>query len=183
MSQVQSCGDIGTALQPRTDSCITSNHINREMNFVMASSRVSEDLLTQTYHGLHRFPGPNQPSGGGVSVLFQDVQITPSTPSHDIISGQNMDSMVGTPSWEQLLVRGQPSPSSHPKSAIQTNDGISVVHPRQPVDRDLPIPNRPPTAKDWQVYRSIFTQLYKVENKTLREAMNIMKEQYHFRAR
>ncbi len=98
-----------------------------------------------------------------------------------------MDSMVEAPFWKQLLVREQLSPSSHPKSAIQTNDRSRVVHaavgPRQPVDRDLPIPNRRPTAEDWLAYRRIFTQLYKVENKTLREVMNIMKEQYRFRAR
>lgn len=191
MNQIQTCGHIDNSLQPRTGSWVSSNDfndlVNGEMDFVMASSASSEDVLTQTHHGLHHFQGMNQSNGGEHRVLFQEVQITPSTPSHDIISGESVDSMVEAPFWEQLLVREQPSPSSHPKSAIQTNDGSRVVHaavgPRQPVDRDLPIPNRPPTAEDWRAYRSTFTQLYKVENKTLREVMNIMKEQYHFRAR
>jgi len=191
MNQIQTCRHIDNALQPTTDSWISSNDfndlVNGEMDFAMASSTSSEDVLTQTHHGLHHFQGTNQSNGGGYLVQFQEVQITPSTPSNDIISGQNMDSMVEAPFWEQLLVREQLSPSSHPKSAIQTNDRNRVVHaavgPRQPVDRDLPIPNRPPKAEDWRVYRSIFTQLYKVENKTLREVMNIMKEQYDFRAR
>ena len=157
------------------------------MNFVTASSTSSENLLTQSHQDLYHFQGMNQPKGSGHLVLFQEVQITPLAPSRGVISGQNMDCMVEAPFWEQLLVRGQPSPSSHPKSAIQTKDGSQVmnaaVDPRQPADRDLPIPNRPPTAEDWQAYRNIFTQLYRVENKTLKEVMGVMKEQYHFRAR
>jgi hypothetical protein len=98
-----------------------------------------------------------------------------------------MDSMVEVPFWGQLLVRGQPSPSFHLKSAIQTKDGSQVVNaavgPHQPIDRYLPIPDRHPTAEDWRACRHIFTQLYSVENKTLPEVIGIMKEQYHFRAR
>lgn len=192
MSQVQTYGHVDTALHPRTDSWISSNSlndlVNREMNSVMASSTSSEGLLTHSHQDLHRFQSAKQPNGNGHLVLFQDVQTTSSTPSHEILSGKNMDSMVAEASfWEQLLGRGQPSTSSHPKSATQTKDGSQVVHAaietRQPADRDPPVSNRPPTAKDWQAYRTIFTRLYKVENRTLREVMGIMKEQYHFRAR
>ncbi|KAE9369776.1 hypothetical protein N431DRAFT_560526 [Stipitochalara longipes BDJ] len=190
MSQVQTCEHIRTTLQPRPGSWISSNDINdlvnREMNFVVASSTSSEEFLTQSHQDPYRFQRTNQSDGSGHLVLFQEVQITPSTPSHDIIAGQNMDSIVETPVWEQISDPGQPSPSSHPKSATQTKNGNKVVHaavdPRQHANQDLPIPNRPPTAEDWQAYRKSFTQLYKVENKTLREVMGIMKEQYNFRA-
>jgi hypothetical protein len=157
------------------------------MDFVKASSTSSEDLRTQSNQHPHRFHGTNQPNDSGHLVSFQGFQINPSTLPHAIINGKDMDSAVEAPFWGQLVVRGQPSPSSHPNSAIQTKVGSQVVNvavgPRQRVDRDLPIPNRHPTAEDWQAYRSIFTQLYKVEDKTLKEVMGVMREQYHFRAR
>lgn len=191
MNQSQTCTHIGYALQPTTDSWISSNDfdefVNGEVDFAMESSTSSDDVLTKAHHDLHHIQGTNQSNGGEHLVQFQEVQFNPSIPSNGIIGGQNMDSMVEAPFWEQLLVREQLSPSSHAKSAIQPNDRSRGVHaavgPRQPVDRDLPIPNQPPTTENWRVYRSIFTRLYKAENKTLREVMNIMKEQYHFRAR
>jgi hypothetical protein len=157
------------------------------MDFVKSSSTSSEDFWTQSNQHPHRFHGTNQPYDSGHLVSFQGFQINPSTPPHAIISGKDMDSAVEAPFGGQLVVCGQPSPSSHPNLAIQTRDGSQVVNvavdPHQPADRDLPIPNRRPTAEDWQAYRNIFTQLYKVENKTLKEVMGVMREQYHFRAR
>ena len=38
------------------------------------------------------------------------------------------------------------------------------------------------TSDDWDVHRLDIERLYKVENKTLREVMHIMKEQHGFRA-
>jgi hypothetical protein len=157
------------------------------MNFVTASSTSSEDFLTRSHQGPHHIKSTNQHNGGQHLVFFQKVRITPSTPSNDILSGENMDSMAEAPFREQLLGHESLTPSSHPKRAIQTKDRNQVVHAavdsRQRVDTDLPIPNRPPTAEDWHAYRNIFTQLYKVEKKTLREVMGIMKDQYHFLAR
>jgi hypothetical protein len=187
MSQVQACGHIDTTPGSWISSNNNNNLVNPEINFMMASSTSSEGLLTQSYQDLQRFRSMNQTNGSSHLVLLQEIQITPSTSSHNIISGQGMDSMVEAPFWGQFSVRGQPSPGSYPKSAIQTKDGTQIanaaVDPRQPVDRDIPIPNRPPTTEDWRAYRHIFTQLYSVENKTLKEVVGIMKEQYHFRAR
>jgi len=45
-----------------------------------------------------------------------------------------------------------------------------------------PRPNREPTAEDWATHRHIFTELYSVQNKTLREVMEVMRNEYHFRA-
>jgi len=191
MSQVQAFGPIDPTLQTMPGSCISSNDtnefVNREMNFVMASATSSEELFTQSHQDLHRFHGTNQANSNGPLVLFQGIQDTPSMSSYNIISGQDMGSMVDTPFWGQLLVRGQSHPSAHPESAIQTQDGGQVlnvaVDPRQHVDRRLSIPNRHPTAADWQACRTVFTQLYSVENKTLEEVVGIMKERYNFRAR
>ncbi|KAG9245333.1 hypothetical protein BJ878DRAFT_541379 [Calycina marina] len=49
-------------------------------------------------------------------------------------------------------------------------------------DEALPIPTYPPTRSDWNAYRSTFTQLYWVEDKTLPEVIEIMKVQYDFKA-
>lgn len=46
----------------------------------------------------------------------------------------------------------------------------------------LPPPNDPPTRRDWEAYRAIFTQLYRAENKPLKEVMSIMADQYGFKA-
>jgi hypothetical protein len=191
MSQIQAFGPIDPTLHTIPGSWISSNDtnefVNRELNFVMASSTSSEHLFTQSNQELHRLHGTNQANGGGPLGLFQGIQDTPSMSSYNINGGKDRGSMVDTPFWGPLLVRGQPHTSSHPESAIQTQDGSQVlsvaVGPRQQVDRRLPIPNRHPTAADWQACRAVFTQLYSVENKTLEEVMGIMKERYNFRAR
>ena len=41
---------------------------------------------------------------------------------------------------------------------------------------------RLPTAEQWRSHRDAFTQLYMVQNKTLKEVIEIMKDQYHFSA-
>lgn len=45
-----------------------------------------------------------------------------------------------------------------------------------------PPANYPPTARDWENHRRVFTQLYSVENKTLDQVMEIMKNEYGFKA-
>ena len=41
---------------------------------------------------------------------------------------------------------------------------------------------RLPTAEQWRSHREAFTQLYMAQNKTLKEVIQIMKDQYHFSA-
>jgi hypothetical protein len=44
-------------------------------------------------------------------------------------------------------------------------------------------PSREPvTAEDWEDHRALFTQLYITENRSLREVMRIMKENFGFAA-
>jgi len=50
-------------------------------------------------------------------------------------------------------------------------------------DKDLPAPpSYPPTKGDWNAYRSILTDLYWIEDRTLPEVIQIMKERYNFKA-
>ena len=74
--------------------------------------------------------------------------------------------------------------SSTPKSTSTNDVGLSQSSENgvQVSRRALPPPNYPPTSKDWANYRSVFTQLYRVENKTLGKVMEIMRVQYGFRA-
>jgi len=48
--------------------------------------------------------------------------------------------------------------------------------------QSLPLANTPPTPQDWEAYRHIFTQLYSLDNKPLKEVQRIMAEQYQFHA-
>jgi hypothetical protein len=54
------------------------------------------------------------------------------------------------------------------------------------LDRDavqvLPPPSNPPTRQDWEAYRAIFTQLYRIENRSLKEVISVMANQYNFKA-
>lgn len=46
----------------------------------------------------------------------------------------------------------------------------------------LPRPSKPPTRQDWEAYRSVFTQLYRTENRSLNEVISILADQYSFEA-
>ena len=46
----------------------------------------------------------------------------------------------------------------------------------------LPLPSDPPTRQDWDAYRTIFTHLYRTENKPLKDIMSITADQYKFKA-
>jgi hypothetical protein len=46
----------------------------------------------------------------------------------------------------------------------------------------LPRPNYPPSQRDWDAHRTLFTRLYQVEERPLKEVMEIMKDRYQFRA-
>lgn len=46
----------------------------------------------------------------------------------------------------------------------------------------LATPNDPPTRQDWEAYRAIFTQLYRAENRSLKDVVSFMADQYSFKA-
>jgi hypothetical protein len=53
-----------------------------------------------------------------------------------------------------------------------------VVH-RWP---QLPTPGYPPTQRDWDNYRNIFTELYQVEDRPLKTVKEVLKQHYGFKA-
>jgi len=46
----------------------------------------------------------------------------------------------------------------------------------------LPPPSNPPTRQDWEDYRTIFTELYRTKNRSLKDVVSIMADQYNFKA-
>jgi hypothetical protein len=46
----------------------------------------------------------------------------------------------------------------------------------------LPTPEYPPTQRDWDNYRSIFTELYQVEDRPLKEVKYLLERYYGFKA-
>lgn len=156
-------------------------------NSVMATSTSSEGILAQCCRDHHCLHDMNRTSDDQHLVFFQEIQNTTSMSSDSIASDRGLNSTVEAPSSGQLLVHGQPSSVPHLRATIQAKDRGQVVNvaldPRQITNPDLPIPHQHPTAEDWEAYRHIFTQLYIVENRTLREVEAIMKEQYQFQAR
>jgi hypothetical protein len=99
------------------------------------------------------------------SISSEDLSIGyRSLPSYRIQVG-NRNYRVNHPDIEQYVF---PTPGSH--------RGPTPLSPRPPV------PKYPPTAKDWENHRSIITQMYSVENRTLKDVMEIMKKRYSFRA-
>jgi hypothetical protein len=46
----------------------------------------------------------------------------------------------------------------------------------------LPVPESPPTQRDWDNYRSTFTQLYQVEERPLKEVKELLEQHYGFKA-
>jgi hypothetical protein len=79
-----------------------------------------------------------------------------------------------------------PKPSIHaqgsPFAVSYHADGDSNSATNQNVIQVLAPPSNPPTRQDWEVYRTIFTQLYRTENRKLKEVMSIMEAQYSFKA-
>ncbi|KAE8451744.1 hypothetical protein EG329_003201 [Mollisiaceae sp. DMI_Dod_QoI] len=62
------------------------------------------------------------------------------------------------------------------------NFTVSHAYLGQDTVQVLPQPAYPPTRRDWEAYRTIFTHLYLTENRSLKEVMSIMEDQYKFRA-
>lgn len=83
------------------------------------------------------------------------------------------DSIAGPPGWPELGKMVQPALEFHENDTLESHENDAQA---------LPPPNYPPTAKDWETYRPLFTQLYSVENRTLKEVMDIFRTQYSFRA-
>ncbi|KAH6671171.1 hypothetical protein B0J14DRAFT_656155 [Halenospora varia] len=77
-----------------------------------------------------------------------------------------------------------------PSIYAQDSPNITFYHadrdPNADLDQDaiqvLPQPSDPPTRRDWEAYRTIFTHLYRTENRSLKEVMSIMADQYKFKA-
>ena len=92
-------------------------------------------------------------------------------------------------SWE--VVSALPDEKNHasPKGKQpQSPDsrGQSPAAPDQIAD-EFTLPSRrpsdPPTARDWNDHRGIFTNLYRHESRTLKDVRLIMEERYGFKAR
>lgn len=74
--------------------------------------------------------------------------------------------------------------------ALPPHPPVGTIQELGPLDVEIqdnaaqnpPPPSYPPTSIDLYAYQDIFTRLYSVENKPLREVREIMEEQYGFRA-
>jgi hypothetical protein len=68
----------------------------------------------------------------------------------------------------------------------QAPDNGDILMPDDPYhayDKALvPVPEYPPSPKDWESYRGIFTQLYQVEEKPLKAVKELLETQYGFKA-
>jgi tetratricopeptide (TPR) repeat protein len=64
-------------------------------------------------------------------------------------------------------------------SIQQPSSGRDILTLDRPL---LPVPSYPPSRKDWDSYRAIFTQLYQVEDKSLKVVKEVLEAQYGFKA-
>ncbi|RDW62069.1 hypothetical protein BP6252_11502 [Coleophoma cylindrospora] len=71
---------------------------------------------------------------------------------------------------------------STPAISIQTEPECPDVGLSTSTPDDIPLPSNPPTSRDWEAYRSTFTQLYSAEEMTLREVKKHMEERFEFYA-
>ncbi len=61
---------------------------------------------------------------------------------------------------------------------------ISVAHdPQFDTAHPLTKPDDPPTAKQWEFYREIITELYLNDDRDLKDVIETMRSEYQFRAR
>lgn len=78
------------------------------------------------------------------------------------------------------------TPSIYAQDSPYTTSYHADRDPNAVLDQDaiqvLPPPSDPPTRRDWEAYRTIFTHLYRTENRSLKEVMSIMADQYKFKA-
>lgn len=63
---------------------------------------------------------------------------------------------------------------------------VHAPHLPQPDGRNrwpqLPAPEYPPARQDWENYRIIFTELYQVQDRPLKEVKELLEQRYGFRA-
>ena len=64
-----------------------------------------------------------------------------------------------------------------------TSSLSAVNATRDDSEHPLPKPDDPPTAKQWDYYRAIITELYINDNGNLKKVAEAMKSNYHFKAR
>ena len=67
-------------------------------------------------------------------------------------------------------------------SVLDDDPVLPSIEPQRLNVQSLPLASKPPTPQDWEAYRKIFTQLYSLDNKPLKEVQRIMAEQYQFHA-
>jgi hypothetical protein len=67
-------------------------------------------------------------------------------------------------------------------SVLDDDPILPSIEPQCLDVRNLLLASKPPTPQDWEAYRHIFTQLYSLDNKPLKEVQRIMAEQYQFNA-
>jgi hypothetical protein len=67
--------------------------------------------------------------------------------------------------------------------AFDNGEVLMLDEPYHAYERSLrPVPEYPPSQKDWESYRGIFTQLYQVEEKPLKVVKELLETQYGFKA-
>jgi hypothetical protein len=67
--------------------------------------------------------------------------------------------------------------------ASDNGEVLILDEPYHAYDRSFaPIPEYPPSLRDWESYRGIFTQLYQVEEKPLKVVKELLETQYGFKA-
>jgi hypothetical protein len=77
---------------------------------------------------------------------------------------------------DYVLVQETPVVQAYSDALDETSNTIHTT------GLTLPIQNRYATREEWERHRRLFTQLYRDENKTLKEVRSIMKDKYAFNA-
>lgn len=71
--------------------------------------------------------------------------------------------------------------------AVSDNGQMSAASTSQDASQGshhgrAPPPRNPPVAQDWRNYRAVITRYYVTEGRSLREVVQLMKDNYGFRA-
>ncbi|RFU26915.1 hypothetical protein B7463_g9422, partial [Scytalidium lignicola] len=96
-------------------------------------------------------------------------------------SASSQDASTPEPSGSSDDDFPAPDESSH-NATTDVQYTLETQASASTVASELPVPNDPPTAADWNAYRQVFTQLYVAEGRTLRDTMQIMEQTYKFKA-
>ena len=80
--------------------------------------------------------------------------------------------------YAQFDLQGGLNDPSNPQAPDKV-DILVLDEPYHAYDRALvPVPEYPPSRKDWERYRGIFTRLYQVEGKPLKAVRELLETQY-----